>query len=234
MAHFNLDAYLKRHNITLSPRARAFCKLGLKRMSKSIDPVHDHLHILCLLANLGGLIKNERSLLKQDVDYNVLLISIIWHDIWKSKRFSKGVFKLMWDQIYEGRGSAKIAAAEMEKAGFPKQTIEKVVYAIRQHSVVHKKRKTIESKLLKDVDELARWNVGRIRRTGRQLFSSTRLSPKLLKAGKLYVNLFMRRARPKRLYFGWSRRKFMQLKKVWLGQANVLYKKYSKLLNRKP
>ena len=55
-----------------------------------------------------------------------------------------------------------------------------------------------------------------------------------LQAGKFYVNWFMGSARPKKLYFGWSRREFMKLKKVWLSQANVLYKKYSKLLNHKP
>ena len=234
MAYFDFDSYLKKHNIVLSPRSKKFCKLGLKRMSKSIDPIHNHLHVLCLLDNFGSLMRNERGLLKQDVDYNVLLISIIWHDIWKSKRFPKGVFKLVWDQLYEGRGSAKIAAAEMEKAGFPKQTIKKVAYAIRQHSVVHKKRKTIESKILKDVDELARWNVARIKFAGRHLFSNKILSNKLLKAGKFYVNWFMGSARPKKLYFGWSRREFMKLKKEWLSQANVLYKKYSKLLNHKP
>ena len=229
MAHFSFDSYLKQHKIKLSPKAHAFCKLGLKRMAKSVDPIHNHLHVVCLLNNFAGLLKNERSLLKQDLDYNALLISIIWHDIWKSARFPKGLFKLAWDQIYEGRGSAKIVAREMKKADFPKQTIKKVAYAIRQHSIVHRKRKTIESKILKDVDELARWNVGRIKFAGRQLFGRKILSSKLLKAGKFYVNWFMRPAHTK-LYFGWSRREFRQLKKAWLKQAGTLYKKYEKIV----
>jgi hypothetical protein len=233
MAYFNFDAYLRQHKITLSPKARAFCKLGLKRMSKSIDPLHNHLHVLCLLENLGGLLRNERGLLKQNVDYAVLLISVIWHDIWKSKRFDKNALKLMFDQLYEGRGSAKMVAAEMRKAGgFSEQTIENVAYAIRQHSIIHKKRKTIESKMLKDVDELSKWNINRIKFFIKKV-RPRKIGPRLATIYEDYFDWFMKGAKPK-FYFRWAKREFARLKKTYLRGAKQLERKYSYLLNRKP
>ncbi len=232
MAHFNFDSYLEKHKIKISPKARAFCKLGFAKMQKSIDPLHNHMHVVCLLDNFAGLLKNERGLLKQDLDYNALLISIIWHDIWKSKRFDKGAMKLIFDQLYEGRGSAKIVAAEMKKAGFQRETIKKVTYAIQQHSIVHKKRKTIESKILKDMDELSKWNIDRLKLAIKKI-NPRKISPRLAKIYKAYFNLFMKRTKPK-LYFNFDKKQFTRLKKIYLRSAKLLERRYAYLLNRKP
>ena len=230
MVHFSFNSFLKKHNIKLSPEAKKFCLRGLQRMSKSIDPLHDHLHVICLLQNLGELLRHENTLAREHVDLDVLLISIMWHDIWKAGKFPKGALSLLWQQAYEGRGSAKIVAAEMKKAGFSKQIIKKVAYAIRQHAIIHKEHKTIESKLLADVDQLGRWNIARIKQAGKKLFAG-KTNLNLVKVGEWYAKHFMVNAKPSKLYFNWSKLKFPSLKKRWMSVAR---KSLSKILNHKP
>ncbi len=223
MAHFNFNSYLGRHKIKLSPKAKRFCKLGLQRMAKSIDPLHNHLHVICILQNLGKLLAHEKESVKSETDFNVLLMSIIWHDIWKSYRFPTGLLKMLWQQAYEGRGSAKIVAAEMKKAGFPKETIKKVTYAIQQHATVHKKHKTAESKILSDLDELDRWRLNRVKQLYKVLNKQGKLNLKILTVGKFYAQHFMKNAKPDKLYFSWSRREFPKLKERWIKTVKTFY-----------
>ncbi len=239
MAHFNFDSYLEAYKIKLSPKARVFCKLGLQRMAKSIDPLHNHMHVVCLLHNLGELLKREKNL--GNINFDVLLISIIWHDIWRARHFYRNPATLLWQNLYEGVGSSLIAKKEMTKAGLPDNTIKKVAYAIRKHAEFQiLKRKTTESKLLADVDELGRWDIKRSRYAESVLIDAKKPNFKLLKLAEWYFDHFMRPANADGLYFSWSKKEFRKLKRNYIKEvsANVkskylkLYETYTK--NRKP
>ncbi len=135
------------------------CVEGLSRMTKTRDPLHDDQHIHRIIKDLGIFLEQT----KLDVNFGVLLIAICWHDIWKSTRFPTKLTTLLIDQYWDGYGSARIFKQAATKAGLDCATAHASIYAIREHGRLRlTKTKTLEARVLQDLDSLDEWSLTRI------------------------------------------------------------------------
>lgn len=89
---------------------------------------------------------------EEKVDIEKSVLAALFHDVshFASKDYRK-----------HGEKSAEIAIDFMQKAGFPKDLIEDVSYAVRSH-VGERKPKTVLAKILQDADTLDRFGHFRI------------------------------------------------------------------------
>ena len=136
-------------------------KEGYLHMKKSVDPLHDNTHIENLLGLLNNfLIKNKK--IKKKLNLEALFLSICWHDTWKSKRNPKSIAGIIYGQTVEGILSAKLLKKASKKYLVDKNIVDSAAYAIRKHNTLQfTKRKTLEAKLLKDIDKLDAFNYER-------------------------------------------------------------------------
>ena len=115
----------------------------LLRMIMGNDPVHGWPHIERVL----GLALRIAENINGHIDYKVLILSVLLHDI---GRLSEN---------YLGKHHAVIGAEIVEKLlenlGFSRDLIERVVEAIRTHSFSHNERpRSLEAMILSDADKL--------------------------------------------------------------------------------
>lgn len=131
-----------------------FSKEGFLRMRKSVDALHDNVHIENLYGLLDKfLIKHKK--IKNKLDLKAVFLSLSWHDTWKAKRNPNNVFVIIYNQMVEGLMASRLFNKEAKKYNIDKSTIQKAAYAIRKHSSLQfLKRKNLESKVLKDIDKI--------------------------------------------------------------------------------
>lgn len=148
-------------DIKLSPPAQQLCHIGLEILEKSTDPTHDLSHVEALLDNANYLITHER-LDQKKLKFEVLTLAITWHDVWKSAYVPKNVVQLFYSFYWDGLGSSRLFETHARRVGLDLETKKATSYAIRKHhSVQFLPRNTLESKILKDCDELELWSLGR-------------------------------------------------------------------------
>src|SRR3989344_7636142 len=148
-----LESFIYNNHIKLPTKSLNLCKTALNLMKQGIDPIHNERHIESLISNLNFLLKKSENL-KQKIDFQVLLLSICWHDVWISKRIPKNLIHLTFHQIVEGLGSALIFKKYALKAKLNKKLLRSVYYAIRKHSSFQVIPPfTLEAKILIDLDK---------------------------------------------------------------------------------
>lgn len=157
-----IDQFLNNHpTIKISAEVLLLCRLGEQKMQNSIDPLHDYHHIGRLLRNLTYLLKNYPN--HKKINFEILLLSICWHDVWKANKKSFNLIKLFYYQIYEGIGSLVIFM-QHATGMIDNFTIAEVNYAIRKHAQFQFfPLSSIEAKILKDIDDLDVLNPKRMR-----------------------------------------------------------------------
>ncbi|MCA9385313.1 hypothetical protein KC717_01555 [Candidatus Dojkabacteria bacterium] len=108
----------------------------------------------------------EGENLSSKVDFEVLTLSIIWHDVWKATRtFSPSVIRFWFDQMYEGIGSTKILKKYARDLGYKQEKVKQIALAIRFHPgfeyalparmwFLWNRLKIDEAKILRDLDVL--------------------------------------------------------------------------------
>jgi hypothetical protein len=152
----DLNTFLKKNSIKLQPKIRKLCDDGIVLMSQSVDGFHDDKHVFGMLKILDEYLKKYDNI--QELNFDVLVTSVCWHDVWKAKRKPTNFIQIIYHFLYEGEGSRKIffkAAKEKQISG---DTCDQIAYAIRMHNyygrALFSKRKTEESKILSDVDTI--------------------------------------------------------------------------------
>lgn len=226
----DLDKFAKKYEISLSPKGEAFCQKGLFLMKKSKDPLHDDRHIQRLLKNLDGLFSEERGL-RGKVDLEVLLIAIFWHDAWKAGRFPLTFVWVFWNEIWEGWASFFLIRKKMREEGFPSAKIKEVAYALRKHSFFQVlEPKTLEAKILWDVDHLDLWSLERITPLKKVFLQPKNINPKLLRLAKFFFEKVLLRIKEEDLHFAWSKKEFRERKAIFLKEVEKLEKEYGKYL----
>jgi len=205
-----IDQFLDRHpKIKLSQTSLMLCKIGERKMINSIDPLHDKHHIGRLLKNLSAFLKYYPN--HKKINFEVLLLSICWHDTWKAKRQTMNPFKLVYYQVYEGIGSMIIFSKNTINL-LPQSIIEKVNYTIRKHSQFQFfSLTTLESKILKDIDDLDILNAKRLRPLLRKrkeisIFTKT--------FGKYYISHKSSEKSLNDMEFSWSKKKAERINKI--------------------
>lgn len=204
-----IDQFLSKHpEIKLTPHLLEICREGERRMSLSPDPIHDHHHVGRILGYLQNFIKNHAY----QTDYSVLLPAICWHDVWKAQRQTLNPIKLIYYQIYEGIGSLRIFR-QHNKHHLPAEVLAKIGYVIRKHSQVQFfSLKTLEAKILRDLDDLDILSAKRLKPLLKKRRS---VSPFTRKIGKLFLYLQTRHYSILAAQFPWTRKKLIsQTKKA--------------------
>lgn len=138
-----------------------FSKAGYTRMKKSVDSLHDFVHVENLYSLLDKfLIKHKK--IKNKLDLKALFLAVSWHDTWKAKKNPKSVLEIIFNQIVEGVMASILFRKEAKNFNIDKSLISKAAYAIRKHNSFQiLKRRTLESKVLKDIDKIDSINFDR-------------------------------------------------------------------------
>jgi hypothetical protein len=150
-----LQELITDNEIELDEKVRLFCEEGFACMQESTDPVHGIGHIQRIIKTVIKFAEDNPSL---RIDFSVLLPAIAWHDVWRASNFKPNLVRAVHAQFFEGQNADKLVRTKMKEKGFDQAFIEKVTYCVRVHPGVYKgERKTLESKILNDLDELDSW-----------------------------------------------------------------------------
>ncbi len=183
---------------------------ALDIMSKTNDPAHNLGHIERLLKKTNRFIRESANNYK--VDREIILLSICWHDVWKVQRRPTMV-SFFYHQWYEGIGSMIMFQKQAKFVGIPQDIVDKVSYAIRKHSFFQiLPTRSIEAKLLRDVDTLDRWNPAR-----------TKVILKNIDKTNIYIldlYLFFMRHIGFRFNFDWSKNEVDKIKPLFFKEMS--------------
>lgn len=210
-----------------------FCQDGIDLMKESIDPIHDDGHVLRLLEILDRFLIQNQEIQENQIDFEVLLVAICWHDAWRSRKFPGYWLPALWQFFWEGMGSRRLFVREAKEIGLEKGIINPVRYAIRKHSRFQfLSTKTLEAKILRDMDSLEFWSKERIIGAAREAERRGLISKASLGSVKLYLKAINWINRSK-FYFEWSRQEIIKMKQGYLDQAQELLDYYGQKYKRK-
>ncbi|MCA9369906.1 hypothetical protein KC686_01995 [Candidatus Woesebacteria bacterium] len=130
-------------------------------MRRSKDPLHMLEHTHSLLTNLDWLY-TRRPELRERVNHTVLLLAISWHDVWRSTKKFGSLIDIIVAFVWDGRGSSRLFQRYARQYQLDEEVLAQVSYAIGKHDSFHLRgRKTLESRILKDIDEMEVFDVRR-------------------------------------------------------------------------
>lgn len=213
-----IEQFLNKHpKIKISNEALFLCKIGEQKMEKSVDPLHDNHHVGRLLKNLHHLLKNYSN--HKKINFEILLLSICWHDVWKTQRMTLNPIKLIYYQLYEGIGSL-IIFMQHATGMIDNHTIAEVNYSIRKHAQFQFFPLTsIESIILKDIDDLDILNPKRMK----YLISKANTVNKPTKWFGLYwLRRLASEKSVKNLQLTWTKRKQTKINKIAKKIINLI------------
>jgi len=194
-------------------------------MKKTRDPLHDQNHIFRIIGDLHRLISNDPSVPWNQVNFEVLLLSICWHDVWRSLKRHRNKRTGLYHWFYEGSGSARMFYRYANRFKLNHLIAKKTAYAIRKHSGFQiLPRTTIESKILNDLDRLEEWSFARIKTAIGNSRAFLDVSPKLIRLYKFYFDHWMQRSGHKPFYFSWSKKVFPDRRDKFTHQTAYLLK----------
>lgn len=152
----NLQQFTEKYRVRLSKKTSIACKEGITRMANGKDTLHIKEHIFGLLDLLDNFFNESNQIKFEQIDFNVLLPAICWHDTWKATQNPKSKWALLFGLIYEGQGSCKIFKKWALSNNFSSENIKSICRAIKLHNTLGLqlfiKHKSLESKILWDLD----------------------------------------------------------------------------------
>jgi len=155
----DVKTFISKNKIKLSPKALNLCQEAIERMKSGHDGLHNEKHVFRLLDNLDQFLKEETTIDKSKINFEVLLISLCWHDVWEATLLPNNIFLILFDMVFEGIGSMLKFAKRAKEVGLSKEITKEVKYAIRKHVRIKiLPIKTLEAKILKDMDILDLWS----------------------------------------------------------------------------
>jgi len=200
---------------------------AIKIMAKSGDLLHDEGHVKRMLEDWNKLSQE----LKEDVNCDAVVLAICWHDTWLASHSLKGFWGMIREYVREGQGSAKMFRKAAKGVGLDDNLTGLVADAIKNHpSLPGNKQKTIEAKILWDVDNLETWSYLRLAKMIKKIGGTIDKSEaKQIKAAKTYWDLIMKKRVASRLYFDWCKKEFSKRKKEFVKKIKILELRYGKL-----
>lgn len=228
----DLEKLLSQHQIKLSRQIFSLCHEGIEIMRKSIDPAHDETHIERNFSNLDSFLMGEKKIDKSKIDFETLLLSICWHDVWKSTRTPTNIISLFFYQFKDGLESMKMFAKRAKEVGLPERLIRNVSYSIRKHGDFQfLPLTTQEAQILKDIDTLDSWSLEKLRGLEKIYLVPGKINFKILRLAKFYFESFQSRKTAKVIQFDWNKAEFEKRKKLYLKEVNSLLEKYKNKLS---
>ncbi|MBT3464359.1 hypothetical protein HOD20_10295 [archaeon] len=212
--------FIEKNKISLDINIKNICFDAITIMKKSNDLKHDYIHLKNLFHDLNNLIKYE----KIDINYNVLLPAICWHDTWHAKEPSTSNSLIMFYRLfYEGYGSSKLFKKHAKNYPIKKYIIQKINVAIKKHvrtgwRIIDNLFYTpfqLETKILKDLDELDTWSIKRLELL-KKIFFKNKLKTSYLKIMKWYLKNMMLNTTERLFYLDFSKNEFKLRKKLFI------------------
>lgn len=235
-----LTQFIKQHHIDLPQELVDLCNEGIALMRDSLDANHNHEHIEKLLDNLDSFLKSESKLA---LNYPVLLPAICWHDVWKASRLmGTGKFKLLYENIYDGKGSEKMFRKYAHGIRLRIELLEPIAYCIRSHAsfsslfpqsrVISNTAKlkrigVTEAQVLRDIDGLEVWNLSRFDSV---INSFEYITPPLLKVAVWWFKNITLKSDENRFYFAWSKIEFRHRLRTVIAHCITLIDEYEKII----
>ncbi len=179
-------------------------------MARTKDPSHglDHLNHMLKDANRFLTAMGDQY----EIDKEVLLLSLYWHDVWKSQH-KPALGNYLFQQLYEGWGSMSMFRKCARLVGLSSRITGAVSYAIRKHSAIQiRPAKTLEAQLLWDIDTLDLWNAQRTRALFRNLRGA---NVSLLDSYLLYMQKV-----GFRLNFEWTKNEAQKIKPLFFKEMS--------------
>ena len=191
-----------------SQKVKILLDKAVEFMTTTKDPGHGIEHVNNLLRETNRFFKSTGD--KFNIDREVMLLALYWHDVWKSQiRPNWGNYLFL--QLYDGLGSMFMFKKYARIVNLSPELIQAVSYAIRKHSAVQGiPAKTLEAQLLWDVDTLDIWNMQRARITFRDLGWIN------ISAFDSYIR-YMKKA-GFHLYFEWTRNEVRKMAPVFFEE----------------
>jgi hypothetical protein len=185
------ETLLKKHHIKIKSDVKKICLDGLDIMEQTIDPIHDREHIENIFDHLDYLL-TQAPKIKKSIAFDVLLMAICWHDAWKSGKNAKNPIYLIYHNLFEGLGSSKLFKKYTLKNVSNRKSAKSAAYAIRKHSMLQfLPTRTIEAKILMDLDTIELWNPKRLNKDPDSFFIYNRKIYK--KATEMYYRYIARK-----------------------------------------
>ena len=231
----HITAFLSHRKLRISRPAYDSCLEAISRMTVSTDPFHDETHVFSILDSLDKFFDESREINCSQIDYEVLLQAVCWHDIWKSTKIQKSRRRVFFDNAADGLGSMRIFGRYARSVSLNPDTARKIKYAIRKHSSLQfLKRRTPESRLLYEMDTLEIWSIERLTKAIGYFGGLENISPKLFKIGKFYFDHWMAKKTGSKLHFEWSRQEFLNRKNRFFSDITLLVRDYARVWRHHP
>jgi len=228
------DEFIVKNKINLSDETVRMCEAAIEISRKSVSPLYDERHTFGILDNLDKLLAESGEIEKRKINFDVLLLAVCWHDVWKTKRFPINIFSLLLNQAREGIGSMDMFSNVAEAFGLDPAIAKKTKYAIRKHSSLQIfPLKSTETKILKDMDGLEEWSLDRLNPLREKYTAFGVVDMKIVKLVKFYFDNFMLKDTAKPFYFKWSKNEFERRKKIFLEEAKKVFEEYAPYLKKK-
>jgi hypothetical protein len=152
---------------TASEKVKALLDRAVEFMTHAKDPSHGIDHLNSMLKDADRFFKSMGD--RFDIDQEILLLSLYWHDVWKSQN-KPTMGNYLFQQLYEGWGSMLMFKKCARIVDLSSHITSAVSYAIRKHSAFQfRAAKTLEAQLLWDIDTLDLWNSKRTKALFRNL-----------------------------------------------------------------
>jgi hypothetical protein len=193
-----------------SQKIKILLDQAVQFMTNSQHPGHGMEHINNLLQETNRFFKSTGD--KFNIDRDVLILALYWHDVWKSQ-IKPNWGNYLFLQLFEGLGSMFMFKKYASKVDLSPEMTHSVSYVIRKHSAVQGIRaKTLEAQLLWDVDTLDAWNTQRTRTVFRHLGWDN------VSALDSYIR-YMRKA-GFHLYFEWTRNEVKKIAPLFFEEMS--------------
>jgi len=187
-----LEELLQQNKITLPEDIRLLCFQAIDFMSKAKDPIHDRKHIFRMLSDLQALLKNSSEITMKKINFPVLLLTICWHDVWRSGFFPTNLISLFFTLLWDGIGGAFKFLYFANKENLNNSTKNSVFRIISDHGVFRLfVKESLEQKIFFDLDFLEEYNLIRIVNLKARFLNNK--SRSLLRLGKFYFEHFLKK-----------------------------------------
>lgn len=214
----------------ISGELASLAQVGLNTMDKAADGAHDSNHVARMLAMLDEFLAANPQVASQ-IDLKVLVVAACWHDSWRASRAPKGIFSLVYNELWDGLGSVSLFKKEAKARNLDQTFTDKVSYVIRKHSSYQfLPQKTLEAQLFFDLDEIDKYSIIRIDQLKKEYLDTGILLPSQIVAAKFFFRWFMENQSGSEIHFPWTKQKFLEYKKNLLDEADKLMDSYPQIL----
>jgi len=192
-------------------------------MRGTLDPLHNQNHVYSILDSLSEFLDQNAEVKLSRIDFDALLPAICWHDIWKSTKNPAKKRAVIFHNVAEGIGSMRLFSRYAARFPLTLTQTSKIKYAIRKHSSFQiLPKRTLEARILYDLDSLELWSFPRILQAVEKLGGIEKINPSLFFVAKFYFDHWMMKKTGSRMYFEWSRKKFQVRRRQFLQQASEM------------